>query len=261
MPEVFHLHGTRVVAGNNMPSPNLVVLPSKLPAHGRLGYARGAVASPVCVAVGLFAACLGVGYAGLLGAAVAVVLVLVLGANASRYRRVRDYLDNQAKLQVRARRNCQRLRQMRRTSPVRMRHYDELRSLVEEIERIDETEAERFELQDLLDHFVRLAVYHQRCIDALRLSGADGLPAATPAPELGRSSRRGDIIQRRLRHRDQCVRKMAQITDEIEGIDQLVRLVAQRTAAPSLDVDLDREIDRRLWELDEVDDALHQLSA
>ena len=257
------MRGTRVVAGTFMPSPpNLVVLPSKLPARGsRLGYVRGAVASPVCVAVGLFAACLGVGYAGLLGAAVAVLVVVVLGANASRYRRVRDYLDAQARLQASTQRNCQRLKQVRRTSPVRMRHYDELRTLVEEIERIDPGEAERFELQDLLDHFVRLAVSHQRCIDALRLSGADSLPVAAPATELGRSTRRGDIVQRRLRHRDLCVRKMAQITDEIEGIDQLVRLVAQRTACPVLEVDLDREIDRRLWELDEVDAALHQLSA
>jgi hypothetical protein len=142
-----------------------------------------------------------------------------------------------------------------------MRHYDELRTLVEEIERIDEAEAKRFELQDLLDHFVRLTVSHQRCIDALRLSGADSLPAAAPVAETGRSSRRGEIVQRRLRHRDQCVRKMAQITDEIEGIDQLVRLVAQRTASPVVEIELDREIDRRLWELDEVDAALHQLSA
>ena len=129
------------------------------------------------------------------------------------------------------------------------------------LERLDQAEAQRFELQDLLDHFVRLAVSHQRCIDALRLSGADSLPAVVPTVDTGRSSRRNDLVQRRIRHRDQCVRRMAQITDEIEGIDQLVRLVAQRTATPVLEVELDREIDRRLWELDEVDAALHQLSA
>jgi hypothetical protein len=242
--------------------PHLVVLPSALQVAGTpLGYLRGAVASPVCVGAGLFVACLGVGYAGVLGAAVALAVVLVLSAGASRYRCVRDYVDNQARLQARAHRNCVRLRQMRRTSPVRLRHYDELRALVEEIERIDEVEAERFELQDLLDHFVRLAFHHQRCIDALRLSGADSLPAAPPITDAGRASRRADLIQRRLRHRDQCVRKMAQITDEIESIDQLIRLVAQRTACPVLEVELEREIDRRLWELDEVDAALHQLSA
>lgn len=241
--------------------PHLVVVSPKLPpATSRLGYFRGAVASPVCVAVTLFAACLGIGYAGVLGAIVAAVLVLVLGANASRYQRVRRYLDEQTRAQVRAKRHCRRLKQVRRTSPARMRHYDELRVMVDEIEQLDETEAARFELQDLLDHFVRLTLSHQRCVDALRLSGADALPAPMPC-ETGRSSRRSDIIQRRIRHRDECVRRMAQITDEIEGIDQLVRLIAQRTACPGFDPELDREIDRRLWELDEVDAAMHQLSA
>lgn len=241
---------------------HLAVAPPRLPTiRSRLGYLRGAVASPVCIATTLFAACLGVGYAGLLGAVLAALVMMALSANLSRYRRVRDYLDEQARLQARARRHCRRLKQVRRTSPVRLRHYDELRALVEEIERLDEAEAARFELQELLDHFAQLAVSHQRCLDALRLSRADALPATLPLPEAGRSSRRCDIIRRRIRHRDDCVQRMAQITDEIEGIDQLVRLVAQRTACGSIDVELDREIDRRLCEADEIDEALHQLSA
>lgn len=245
--------------------PHLVVAAAAIPANASavrspLGYIRGAVASPVCVAVTLFAACLGVGYAGVIGAVIAVTAVFVLGAHASRYRRVRGYLDEQTQLEARTRRHCQRLKQIRRASPARLRHYDELRVMIDEIERLDETEAARFELQDLLDHFVQLAVTHQRCVDALRLSGADALPVPLPS-EPGRSSRRGEIVQRRIRHRDECVRRMAQVTDEIEGIDQLVRLVAQRTACPVFDLELGREIDRRLWELDEVDAAMHQLSA
>ena len=240
--------------------PHLVIVPSKAAVIGsRIGYVRGAVASPVCVAVTLFAACLGVGYAGLIGAIIATAVVFVLGALVSRYHRVRGYLDEQARIQARTQRHCRRLRQVRRTSPARMRHYEELRMMVEEIERIDESEARRFELQDLLDHFAKLALSHQRCVDALRLSGADALPA--PLPESARMSRRSEIVLRRLRHRDECVRRMAQITDEIEGIDQLIRLVAQRTACPAFDLELDREIDRRLGELDEVDAAMLQLSA
>ena len=240
--------------------PHLVVVPSKPAVIGsRFVYVRGAVASPVCVAVTLFAACLGVGYAGLIGAIIATVFVALLGALASRHRRVRGYLDEQARIQVRTRQHCRRLRQMRRTSPARLRHYEELRVMVEEIERIDETEAVRFELQDLLDHFAGFALSHQRCVDALRLSGADALPA--PLRAANRTSRHGDILQRRIRHRDECVRWMAQITDEIEGIDQLIRLIIQRTACPVFDLELGREIDRRLWELDEVDAAMHQLSA
>jgi len=239
---------------------HLVVVPSKLAVVGsRVGYVRGAVASPVCVAMTLFAACLGFGYAWLIGAVVATAVVALLGVLASRCHRVRGYLDEQSRLQLRTERHCRRLRQVRRTSSTRMRHYEELRVMVEEIERIDEAEARRFELQDLLDHFARLAVSHQCCVSALRLSGADELPAQLPDANL--TSRRGDIVQRRIRHRDDCVRQIAQITDEIEGIDQLIRLVVQRTACPVFDVELGREIDRRLWELDEVDAAMHQLSA
>lgn len=242
--------------------PHLVVVPSKSAVIGsRFGCVRGAVVSPVCVAVALLAACLGVGYAGLIGAVVATAAVALLGALASRYHRVRGYLDEQARLQVRTQRHCWRLRQVRRTSAARMRHYEELRVMVEEIERIDEAEARRFELQDLLDHFARLALAHQRCVDTLRLSGADALPAPLPLPDANRTSRCGDIVQRRIHHRDECVRQMAQITDEIEGVDQLIRLIAQRTAYPVFDVELGREIDRRLCELDEVDAAMHQLSA
>ena len=240
--------------------PHLAVVPSKSAVIGsRVGYFRGSVASPVCVAVALFAACLGVYCAGLIGAVVAMAVAALLGALASRYHRVRGYLEKQARLQVRTQRHCRRLRQVRRTSPARMRHYEELRVMVEEIERIDEAEARRFELQDLLDHFAGFALSHQRCVDALRLSGADALPA--PLRAANRTSRHGDILQRRIRHRDECVRWMAQITDEIEGIDQLIRLIIQRTACPVFDLELGREIDRRLWELDEVDAAMHQLSA
>jgi hypothetical protein len=209
----------------------------------------------------MFAGCIGLGYAGLLGAAIAILLVVVLAANAARYPWVRCYLDDQARGRDKTRRECQRLKLLRPTAATRLQQYNELRVLVDEIERLDAPEAERFELEDLLDHFVRLAIGHQRCNDSLRLAGALALPTVTVITEAGKSRRRRDILQRRIRHRDHCVRKMEKLVDEIEGIDELVRLVAQRTAAPSLDIELDREIDRRLWELDEVDAALHQLSA
>jgi len=226
-----------------------------------LAYVRGAVVSPVCIAVAVFTGCLGLGYAGVVGAVVATLAVLALGANAARYRAVRKYIDGQANLQALARRDCQRLKLLRPTGAVRVQHYHELRVLVDEIERLDPAEAARFELQDLLDHWVRLAVTHQRCVDSLRLSGANALPSVPPVCDTTRSKRRRDILQRRIQHRDECVRRMEKLADELEGIDELVRLVAQRTACPNLDADLDREIDRRLWELDEVDAALDQLSA
>lgn len=240
----------------------LVVAPPTLPAGtSRLTYIRGALSSPVCVAIAVFAGCIGLGYAGALGAVAAVLAVLVAGVNAARLRLVRKYVDQHAHARARAKRESRRLKQLHPTGSTRQQHYNELRVLVEEIERLDESEAERFELQDLLDHFVRLAVNHHRCMDSLRLAGANVLPTTAPIAEATKSRRRRELIQRRIRHRDECVRRMEKFSDELENIDELIRLVAQRTACPTLDVDLDREVDRRLWELDEVDAAFHQLSA
>jgi hypothetical protein len=239
----------------------LVVAPSAPPGTSRLTYIRASVASPVSLAVAMFAGCLGFGSAGLVGAVIAVLMVLFVAANVSRHRRVRAYIDEQNRAHERARQEAQRIKLLRPTGTTRIQHYNELRGLVDEIERIDRAQADRFELQDLLDHFVRLAVKHQRCSDSLRLAGADALPTTTPITQCSKSKRRRDILQRRIRHREQCMRMMEKLIDELEGISELVRLIAQRTACPSFDIELDREIDRRLWELDELDAALHQLSA
>jgi len=223
-------------------------------------YLRSAVVSPVCLSVAVFAGCVGLGYAGLIGAVIAVVCVLGLGAHTSRFRRVRAYLDGQVEAKAKAKRECQRLKLLRQAGPARVEHYYELRALVEHIERLDLAEAARFELQDLLEQFIRVAINHQRCGDALRLAGPGGLPA-TPITGTARSRRRSDILQRRIRHRDECTLRMEQLTDELEATDELIRLIAQRVACPEPDRELDRELDRRLWELDEVDVALAQLSA
>jgi hypothetical protein len=262
--------GTRVVATNTM-QPRLVsqrspVLASPPPAlttqrsHG-LSYVRGAVASPVCIAISVFAACLGLGYAGIIGAVLAMIAVVAIGALSARYRFVQRHLDRQAQLRTRANRETARLRSLRPSGPVRQTQYLELRDLVEHIERTDPGEAHRFELQDLLDHFVRLAAGHQRCLDALRLAGSNDLPIAIPITDATRSKRRREIQARRIRHRDECLKRIENLVDEIDAVDELVRLVAQRTACPSIDPELEREIERRLWELDEIDTAFDQLSA
>jgi hypothetical protein len=221
---------------------------------------RAAVASPVSMSIAVCAGCIGLGFAGVLGALVATLAVVVLAAHTARYALVRRYLDHQAWLRERMQRDQARLLLLRPSGAVRVAHYTELRALVEEIEQIDGAEAARFELQDLLDHWVRLAVSLQKCTNSLRMAGAAALPSVAICDSV-RSSRRRDILQRRIRHRDECKRRMEQITDELDAVDELIRLIAQRTACPALDGELDREIDRRLWELDEVDAALHQLSA
>src|SRR5690606_35182194 len=119
----------------------------------------------------------------------------------------------------------------------------------------------RFELQDLLDHFVRLSLHHQRCLDAVRISGSHDLPPTISFSDGARSKRRREIMARRMRHREECLQRVDRLADELDAIDELVRLVAQRVACPALEPDLEREIERRLWEIDEVEAALRQLSA
>src|SRR5205814_7816503 len=111
---------------------------------------------------------LGLGYAGLVGAAVAVFAVIAVAAHAARLKRVRRYIDEQASIRAKIRREVHRLKQLRVCGAARLRQYGELRTLVDEVERIDAAEAESFDLQDLLDHYVRVAVSHQRCLESLR---------------------------------------------------------------------------------------------
>ncbi len=226
----------------------------------RLTYIRGAVGSPICVAMTVFVGCAGLGYAGLLGALVAMLIVAALGASAARYKFVQRHLDASAALRDRSRLESARFKALRPTGVVRQAQYVELRDLVESIERDDAGEASRFELQDLLNHFVEVSVAHQRCLNALRLAGGE-LPVAVPMIDAPRSKRRREIQARRIRHRDECLRRIERLGDELEATDELIRLLAQRVACPLLHGDLDREIERRLWELDEVDAAIEQLSA
>jgi hypothetical protein len=241
--------------------PDLALVSISPHAQTALTYVRGALFNPVSLSVMAFAVCVGVGYAGMVGALVAALAFVALGTSATRYKFIRTQLDKQFEYRVRQKREAERMKLLKPTGPVRQQQYAELRDLVSEIERQDEAEAERFELQSLLDHFIQLAVSHQKCLDSLRLAGSSDLPRALPLPDPHRSHHRREIMQRRLRHRDECVRRIERLADELEAIDELVRLCAQRVACPSLEGELDREIERRLWELDEVDAALHSLSA
>lgn len=206
-----------------------------------------------------FAVCIAVGYAGAVGALAAMIAFFAIGTAASRWRWVQIQLEKQIEYREQQRREAERMRKLKPAGPVRQQQYADLRDLVTEIEHLDGSEASRFELQDLLEHFIRLSISHQRCVDSLRLAGSHDLPR--PIAEGERSARRRDIMLRRERHREDCVKRIERLSDELEAIDELVRLVAQRVACPAIDHELDREIDRRLWELDEVDDAMKQLSA
>lgn len=231
------------------------------PSTSGLAYLGGAIGSPVCVATAVFAACAGLGFAGVSGALLALLVVVSVAGLSSQWSVVRRHLDAQAAMRERCRRESLRLRQLRPTGPVRQQQYIELRDLVEQVERLDPDEAKRFDLQDLLDHFVRLSLHHQRCLEAVRIAGAHELPQTISISDAARPKRRREILARRMRHREECLQRVDRLADELDAVDELVRLVAQRVACPTLEPDLEREIERRLWELDEVDAALRQLSA
>ena len=57
-----------------------------------LTYIRGALASPLCVAVAVFTGCLGLGFAGIIGALIAIVATAMLGSLTTRYQFVRRHL-------------------------------------------------------------------------------------------------------------------------------------------------------------------------
>lgn len=87
-----------------------------------------------------------------------------------------------------------------------------------------------------------------------RLASEYGLVLAPPDALTKRSTGLTDI-------RDECLRRIERLAEELDATDELIRLVAQRAACPAIATEIEREIDRRLWELDEVDAAMHQLSA
>jgi hypothetical protein len=103
-----------------------------------------------------------------------------------------------------------------------------------------------------------LVARHQRCLDWMRRAGGCDLPPSVP---IDLPSKRRDLLARRIRHREECVKRIARLVDDIEAIDELVHLIAQRGACPIDDMEIERDLERRVWELDEVDDALAQISA
>ncbi|MEO8700239.1 MAG: hypothetical protein ABI867_09350 [Kofleriaceae bacterium] len=241
----------------------LVAVPSQALTlrDSQLSYMRGALMSPISISAAVFTTCVGIGLAGVLGATIALVGIAAIGAWSTRYAFVRRHLDDNAQVRERCAREAVRVRALRATGPMRLQQYFELRMLVEEIERTDPREAARFELQDLLEHFVGLAVNQRKCLDALRLVGSHDLPLTIPITDANRSKQRREIQTRRMRHREDCLRRIERITDELEATDELVRLIAQRVACPAIEPESDHEIERRLWELDAVDSAMQQLSA
>lgn len=180
-------------------------------------------------------------------AAIVIVAVLAASVAALQLELVRRGIARWARRIARNRRERARLMQVRRSGAFHQRQYLQLRALV----GYDANAVTRFELEDLLDRFALLAANHQCCTDALaRAIACDRSgPIATSVPKPS-----GEIRARRVLHRKQCLARADRIADELDAIDELVRLVIERAAYASLgEHDLEIELDRRLAELDELD--------
>jgi hypothetical protein len=142
----------------------------------------------------------------------------------------------------------------------RREQYDMLLAIVDDIERLDADEASRLELHDLLDHFVRLSVGLQRCLDSSGICLDSCEPPAIPASA---AIYRHEIAERRLRLQAESTRRLARIADQLACIDGFIRLVAQRVAVANLRGvgAATRELDRRLIELDDLAAALGEVCA
>lgn len=182
------------------------------------------------------------------GAVVGLASLAPVQRAAVRYRNAREH-------QARER---ERLAHLLPAGPARQQEYRELREIVDQVEHAAPDDASRYDLEQLLDDYVQLAFDYERYQRAVLNAAALSDESAKGGTD--RPTRAKEIIARRIRHREECKHRCEHLADQLDAIDQLVRLVAQRATCPPIDEDLDREIDRRLWELEEVDAALAQLS-
>ena len=223
----------------------------------RSRYLKSASGSSIAVIASL-AGCVGVGCVGLLGAILTATALVAVCFALIRSPWVQRGLDRHFLQLARERRESTRKQALRRAPAARQEQYEQLRRLVEGIEKSDPVEVRRLELEELLDHFVRLVVGHHHFLESLRVANA-----TTPIFERPPTRHRDDIAARRLRYHEEFTARRATIEDAIDSTDDLIRLVAQRTACANLDtlIDGESEVDRRLADLDEVEAALVQLSA
>jgi hypothetical protein len=231
---------------------------------GLLYFGRAA-AHPSGVTALVFGLCLGAWIGGIAGTALGLLGGLVVVAVAAGSPGVRRLIDIHLAERERSRRALERERRLSIAGPLRRAEFGELSALVDEIERAHADRIERFELQELLDDYVELAVHHQRLIEAVQR--ADRAPlwqaatARASADLTPASKQRQEILARRLQHRDQCRTRATQRAEELDAIAEFIHLVSEITSCPCLDPGAHQELERRMWELDAQQTALRQLSA
>ena len=225
-----------------------VVADADLPTAPRRSYVAHALAHPAASVPAL----LGLGVGLYLGSLVAAVVMLAVASGAAwrlatstRFRRAID-------VHVAERRRLER------------------RSACEE--RLEAAGIPRHELLELtsmldeIEHWVRLAIAHGRCVHLLRSVDRDALVRAALATRSATGAaaesivRHHDVLERRIHAWDECRARADRLGHELAAISELVRLLAQRTACPELP-DLDDDLARILADLDDQDAALAALAA
>ncbi|HEY1548813.1 MAG TPA: hypothetical protein VGG28_13380 [Kofleriaceae bacterium] len=198
-----------------------------------------------------FAVC----YAGVLAAIFTAVGAITIAAVATRSAYVRAQLDHWAASQRLRQRDRLRMRRVEMCGPARAHQYRELSDLAEEIEAIDANASNRYDLEGLLEQFVETSRVHHRCVESLRYAPAGD------APFIERSRLRSDIQARRVRRREDTTTRIAELSDELSAMDEMLHLIAHSVQTTGSATDVRAELDRRLWELDEVDHAMAEITA
>jgi hypothetical protein len=224
----------------------------------RIAYASAAMAHPAT----LFALGSGIGLGLLAGSVIAgltaVAVLVAVAWMVSTTISFRRMVDRRAEERVKVRRRQRREGRLT-AAGIGRDALRELTGLVDDVERHDPQLARRYELEELLDHHVDVALTYERCVRAMRLADRNALVTSLSSPAAP-AGRRGRLVQRRLRCWDQCRAEADHCVDELAATAELIRLLAQKAASPELRLD-DEALERRLVDLEEEEAALEQLRA
>ena len=230
-------------------------MPTSALACTQTHYVRGALFHPMSIPIVSTALYFAVCYAGVLAAVLTAVGAIALAAVSTRSAFVRAQLDRWAAGQRQRQRDRVRMRRVEVCGPARAHQYRELSDLAEEIEAIDANAPSRYDLEGLLEQFVETSRAHHRCVESLRFAPAGD------APFIERSRMRSDIQARRVRRREDTTKRIAELADELAAIDEMLHLIAHSVHTSGSATDVRAELDRRMWELDEVDSAMAEIAA
>jgi hypothetical protein len=224
---------------------------------------RYIVFHPLAVVLLAFALLFGGWLGGMVGVTLAAVLAVGLTGTAARSRALRTWAGRHVALEERRRRTFQRARRLEAAAAERTRQFAELSRMVEQIEDDDSAvESTRLELQDLLDRYIDLAVAHARYVDASRRADLRMVSVFGEDFALGDAATRKlrqELLARRAQHKDECRRRALELESELESIVEFLQLVDQKAACPVFDLELEEEVQRRLGELDTLEQAHRQL--